>query len=55
MKHTNVQLQTYTGGRISILSAIEVTVSHHNQNKQLTLLVVPGDGPNLLGRGLAKL
>ena len=50
IKPTNVQLQTYTGERIAICGAIEVTVSHLNQSKQFTLIVVSGDGPNLLGR-----
>ena len=43
LKPTNVTLKSYTGKQIKILSATE-------QKQQLELLVVPGDGPSLLGR-----
>ena len=50
MQPTNTRLQTYTGERISVLGSIQVEVSNNNQTKQLLLLVVKGQGPNLLGR-----
>ena len=50
LQPTNTCLQTYTGERISVLGSIQVEVSHNNQTKQLPLLVVKGQGPNLLGR-----
>ena len=50
LQPTNTYLQTYTGERISVLGCIQVEVSHNNQTKQLPLLVVKDQGPNLLGR-----
>jgi len=41
---------SYTGEKIAICGSIEVTVSHLNQSKLLTLIVVSRDGPNLLRR-----
>ena len=41
---------TLHGERISVLGSIQVEVSYNNQTKQLPLLVVKGQGPNLLGR-----
>ena len=52
-----VPLQTYTGERLSVLGTIEVTVKYafKAQQHQLTLLVVSGSGPSLLGRDWMKI
>ena len=50
MKPTNVILKTYTGENIKTLGVISVQVEVNNQKQQLELLVVPGNGPCLLGR-----
>ena len=47
---TKVKLRTYTGELIPVLGVATVTVSHHNQSKELELLVATGIGPSLIGR-----
>ena len=41
---------TCTGEKISVLGSLKVQVSHNSQTKHLSLLVVKGQGPSLLGR-----
>ena len=50
MKHTTTRLRTYTGETFKILGKVSVTVSINNQDEQLSLLVVEGDGPSLLDK-----
>ena len=50
LKPTNAALKTYTGERIKPLGVISAQVKVNNQKEQLDLLVVPGNGPSLLGR-----
>ena len=50
LKPTIAALKTYTGERIKPLGVISVQVEVNNQKEQLDLLVVPGNGPSLLGR-----
>ena len=50
LKHTNVFLRTYTGERLRILGRIAVQVRYQKQEANLSLLVIGGDGPSLLGR-----
>lgn len=50
LKPTNATLKTYTGEQIKPLGAISVQVEATEQKQQLELLIVPGDGPSLLGR-----
>ena len=50
LKPTNAILKTYTGENIKPLGVISVQVEVNNQKQQLELLVVPGNGPCLLGR-----
>ena len=47
LQPTNTCLQTLQNFS---LGSIQVEVSHNNQTKQLPLLAVKGQGPNLLGR-----
>ena len=51
---TKVNLKTYTGERIVVRGAIDVSVTYKNHTEQLTLLVVAGSGPTLLGRDWLK-
>ena len=44
------QLKTYTGEQIKVKGAISVNVRYKGQNHQLSLVVVNGSGPSLLGR-----
>ena len=50
LQASNAQLKTYTREVIKVLGAIEVEITHNEQKKQLSLLVVAGEGPSLLGR-----
>ena len=47
---SNAALRIYTGERIKPLGVISVQVDVNNQKQWLDLLVVPGNGPSLLGR-----
>lgn len=40
----------YTGEIVPIQGAITATVQYGEAKKQMSILVVQGDGPNLLGR-----
>ena len=51
---STAQLRTYTGEIIYVMGSIHVTASYHNQSKQLSLLVVPTDGPTLFGHDWLK-
>ncbi|XP_033105655.1 uncharacterized protein LOC117107953, partial [Anneissia japonica] len=44
------KLRTYSGEIIQPLGQVMVEVGHENQNYHLPLLIIPGKGPNLLGR-----
>ena len=47
-------MRIYSGEILEVLGRIDVTASYHNQSKQLSLLVVPMDGPKLLGQDFLK-
>ncbi len=51
MKDCSLSLKTYTGESVKILGATYVIVQHGNQVRDLPVVVVSTDGPNLLGRG----
>ncbi|XP_072182146.1 uncharacterized protein [Diadema setosum] len=56
LSQSDVVLRTYTGDKIPVVGACNVNVRHNAQDLELPLLVVAGDGPNLLGRNwLARL
>ncbi|XP_072171469.1 uncharacterized protein [Diadema setosum] len=56
LSQSDVVLRTYTGDKIPVVGACKVNVRHDAQVLELPLLVVEGDGPNLLGRNwLARL
>ena len=50
LKKSNTQLYTYTGNQLEICGAMDVSVEYHGKINILPLVVVAGDGPNLLGR-----
>lgn len=51
MKPVQIKLETYTGEPIKVIGAAYVDVMYHQQRKKkLPLIVVKGEGPNLLGR-----
>ena len=47
---TPVKLTTYSGEKLPVVSQMQAQVHHDNQSAQLSLVVVKGDGPSLLGR-----
>uniref|UniRef100_H3B9C2 ribonuclease H n=1 Tax=Latimeria chalumnae TaxID=7897 RepID=H3B9C2_LATCH len=46
----DISLKTYTGEKVNILGATQITVMYQGKAKELPLVVVTGSGPNLLGR-----
>ncbi len=53
-KRTNIVLRTYTSEPIPVVGELRVTVQYGTQRKQLTLYVIKGEGPCLLGREWLK-
>ena len=47
---TRARLRTYTGEEIVVKGAIDVKVKYREQEADLTLTIVEGDGPMLMGR-----
>lgn len=54
LKDCSLSLKTYTGESVKILGATDVIVQCGNQVRELPVVVVSTDGPNLLGRGWIK-
>ena len=50
LRPTTTNLQTYTGEKLRVLGTITVDVSYNEQRAQLSLLVIEGTGPTLMGR-----
>ena len=50
LKPCTARLKTYTGEVISVKGALDVLVTHRGTSKQLSLVVVAGSGPSLMGR-----
>ena len=50
LKESNISLRTYTGEKICPKGITEVVIEYNNQVNHLPLLVLKGNGPNLIGR-----
>ncbi|XP_038064854.1 uncharacterized protein LOC119735219 [Patiria miniata] len=50
LQKTKLKLRTYIGEQVSVLGNFNVEVDYNARMFNLPLLVVKGDGPNLLGR-----
>ena len=50
LQKPTVHLKTYTGEEISLVGQITARVTYGEQTRTLSLIVVEGDGPSLLGR-----
>ena len=50
MRPTTTRLRTYSGQQLVVLGTLKVTVKYEAQKVVLSLLVVEGSGPSLLGR-----
>ena len=48
--HNVPRLRTYAGTTIELLGRAYVNVCHNNRQHRLPAIIVPGSGPNLLGR-----
>ena len=50
LHYTSDVLRTYTGQQIHVEGVTDVSIQTNGQTKTMQLMVVPGDGPSLLGR-----
>ena len=50
LQAATTNLQTYTGEAMKVIGKLPVTATYANQSKALTLYIVPGNEPTLLGR-----
>ena len=54
MQSTTAQLHTYTGEQLQILGILTIPISYLTQTVTVELIVVKGDGPSLMDRGLLQ-
>ena len=54
LERTNIKLKTYTGELIPVAGKVTVNAKYENQEELLEVLVVKGNGPNLMGRDWSK-
>lgn len=55
LKHSTLELKTYTGQQMDIVGETSIQVNYEQQQSQeLNLVVVKGNGPTLLGRNWLK-
>ena len=54
LEPSDTVLRTYTGEPLKVLGQIRVQVRHNDQEADLPLLIVKGDGPSLFGRNWLK-
>ena len=50
LTESNVRLKTYTDNPVEVTGEVEVLISYRAQNARVTLVIVSGNGPTLLGR-----
>ena len=50
LKESKVRRDTYTEEQVDVLGHVEMPVNYENQEAVLPLLVIKGNGPNLIGR-----
>ena len=50
LQPTSVALHTYTAERVEVMGSLPVHVEYGDQEKDLSLVIVNGNGPALLGR-----
>ncbi len=53
-KYSDIILKTYTDQPLKVMGELQVNVSYGDQRAQLPLIVVAGNGPNLMGRNWLK-
>ena len=55
LRRPGVRLHTYSGEQLEIIGEVVVRVWYETQVAKLPLIVVRGNGPNLLGRKLDEI
>ena len=55
LKESSTLLKTYSGKRLRVVGETDIKVEYERQKASLTLTVVAGDGPSLLGRNWLQL
>ena len=55
LRWSSTLLKTYSGERLRVVGETDVKVEYERQKASLTLTVVAGDGPSLLGRNWLQL
>ena len=50
LKESKIRLKTCTGEQVDVLGQVEMPANYENQEAVLHLLVIKGNGPNLIGR-----
>ena len=50
LRQSDLLLKTYTGEPLPVIGELNVQVRYEEQENDLALTVVAGDGPSLLGR-----
>ncbi len=54
LKKSDIILKTYTDQPLKVMGELQVNVSYGDQHAQLPLIVVNGNGPDLMGRNWLK-
>ena len=56
LEPVTIPLQTYTGEKLTVLGSINVSVkyTYKDQQQELSLLVIAGSGPSIIGRDWMK-
>ena len=54
LKPAHMKLRTYMGELVKVLGTVDVVVKYEGQENELSILVVEGSGPSLLGRDWLK-
>ena len=54
LRNSSVKIRTYTGEPLKVVGCMAADISYDDQESHVSLLVVEGQGPNLLGRDLLQ-
>jgi len=54
LQKSSVKIRTYTGESLKVVGCMEADITYGDQKSHVSLLVVEGQGPNLLGRDLLR-
>ena len=54
LQKASAKIRTYTGESLKVVGCMEADITYGDQESHVSLLVVEGQGPNLLGRDLLR-